>query len=76
MCPIQVVQQRLSTKGKSKNPVVVQSTRMDVSDGFQNMWNTEKISPNVGEGMGIPANERTTRGTEQASFSFVHYNAI
>lgn len=31
---VQVVQQWLSSNGKAKNPVVAQSTRLDVSDSF------------------------------------------
>lgn len=48
---------------------------MDVLDGLQHMWSTKEISSNVGEGMDIPEKVKTTRGAEQASFSFVLYKA-
>jgi hypothetical protein len=58
---VQSVQQGLSTKGKSKNPVVVQTTRPDVLDVFNIRWNPKNVSSNHSEGMDLPVRLRANR---------------
>lgn len=38
---VQLIQQCLYTHGKLKNPIVVQSLKLDVSGGLQNMTDSE-----------------------------------
>jgi hypothetical protein len=60
---VQIAQQLLSTNGRTKNSVVVQS----VSVGLQY---TQEF-----EGVGFNASERSSKQREQASFYFVFYIA-
>ena len=48
---IQLIQQWLPTSGRSKNPVVVQCTRLNVSADLQHMQNTEETAIYSSEGM-------------------------
>ena len=39
--------------GSSKNPVIVQSMRLDVSAGLQYNWNPKEVGFNAREGMDL-----------------------
>lgn len=50
----QLVQQWLSTSGRSKNLVVVQSMMLDDSQLFFNIhWNFKELGSNASEGMNL-----------------------
>lgn len=59
-----LVQQWLSTKRKSENPIFVQSTRLDVS-AFSICWNPNREDSNTGEGMNLPARVSANRPGKQ-----------
>lgn len=59
-----LVQQWLSTKRKSENPVFVQSTRLDVS-AFSICWNPDRVDSDTGEGMNLPVRVSANRPGKQ-----------
>jgi hypothetical protein len=63
---IQLTQQCMSTNGRFKNPVVVQSTRMDVSTVFMICQNLKEVGSYASEGMDLLAKVRANR--QRASF--------
>lgn len=48
---VQLVQQWLSPDEKFKNPIIVQSTRLEGSAGLQHSQNPEEVGSNIREGM-------------------------
>lgn len=47
---VQLTQQWQAMNGKSKDPVVSQFMRLDVTTGLQHHWDGEEVDSNAGEG--------------------------
>jgi hypothetical protein len=67
---VQLVQQWLSTNGKIKNPVGIQSTRLTVSSGlhYTAQRSPKEVGYNAGEAMNLPSEARASRLKTKASF--------
>ena len=67
---VQLVQLQLSTNGRFKNPVVVQSTRLGVSAGSQYMLKSWRSGLRAREGMDLTARVRASK--QGAGVSLFH----